>query len=375
MKHLNRKQREKAVLYGLVQLHIETGRPVGSQSLKDKGFNDLSSATIRNYFAQLEKHGFLHQQHTSGGRVPTAKAYREYVQNILDEGTKPLDLIQPKELQKESNAITHLLHSFAESLSKETSCAVFLSSPRFDQDFIQKIKLFPLNDSSILAIIITDFGLVHTETLYITSSVTQKEIEQLEQFFLWRMNKGEKIHISNDRLLALAKHLYNEIIIRHVVSYSNFFSEDIYTTGLSQLFNYSEFTNPATLADSLSLFENGTQMHALLSSCIKKNDLTLWIGDELAAFACCAANSSVLTIPYHIQQIPVGAFGILGPMRIDYKRLIPTLQAYSQWASDILTKTVYKFKITFREPSDAKNQGSTFITNRSILLEDKSHQE
>lgn len=360
------------MLHGLIRLYIQTGRSVGSQFLKEQGFDYLSSATIRNYFAQLEQQGYLQQQHTSGGRIPTSKGYRDYVQALLEEEVKKTPS-SSKEFLKETKAVNQLLHIVAESLSKESGCAVFLSSPRFDQDFIQKIKLFPLSDSSLLGIIITDFGMVNTEVLYLTHPIEESKIPLLEQFFLWRMNKGEKPSISDPSINTLGKHLYNEIMIRHFASYANFFSEDIYTTGLSKLFNYPEFSQPAILADTLSLFENTSQMQALLNTCIKNNDLTLWIGEELASCASCATSSTVIAVPYHIQQLPVGALGILGPTRLDYERILSLVQDYGIWLSETLTKSVYKFKITFREPSNAQNQASKFITNRRILLEDKSH--
>ncbi|HEX4839979.1 MAG TPA: heat-inducible transcriptional repressor HrcA, partial [Rhabdochlamydiaceae bacterium] len=69
-------KREKWVLLGLVELYLETGKPVGSNTLRENGFDSLSSATIRNYFSKLEEDGFLKQQHSSGGRIPTSSAYR-----------------------------------------------------------------------------------------------------------------------------------------------------------------------------------------------------------------------------------------------------------------------------------------------------------
>ena len=75
--------RERKVLFGLVEHYIKTGKPVGSHALKEAGFEELSSATIRNYFANLEEEGFLNQQHSSGGRIPTNRAYRLYAQEFL----------------------------------------------------------------------------------------------------------------------------------------------------------------------------------------------------------------------------------------------------------------------------------------------------
>ena len=81
----SKEEREKKVLIGLISLYIETGKSVGSDTLRKKGFKDLSSATIRNYFVRLEEAGYLHQAHSSGGRVPTKKAYRLFADYVYKE--------------------------------------------------------------------------------------------------------------------------------------------------------------------------------------------------------------------------------------------------------------------------------------------------
>ncbi|HAB98993.1 MAG TPA: hypothetical protein DCE71_04150 [Parachlamydiales bacterium] len=82
----SKNDREQAVLLGLVELYLKLGKPIGSQTLQDHGFESLSSATIRNYFSKMEEQGFLKQQHTSGGRIPTAQAFRLYANASQDQG-------------------------------------------------------------------------------------------------------------------------------------------------------------------------------------------------------------------------------------------------------------------------------------------------
>src|SRR5580698_5023185 len=84
-------QRENLILFGLVDLYLQSGKPIGSNTLKENGFDALSSATIRNYFAKLEEEGFVKQQHSSGGRIPTAAAYKAYAQAHFDQPRISLD--------------------------------------------------------------------------------------------------------------------------------------------------------------------------------------------------------------------------------------------------------------------------------------------
>ena len=85
MKIPKKMDKKKIVLFGLIDLYIKAGKPIGSNTLRANGFECFSSATIRNYFSDLEKLGYLTQQHSSGGRIPTTLAYREYVNNFLND--------------------------------------------------------------------------------------------------------------------------------------------------------------------------------------------------------------------------------------------------------------------------------------------------
>ncbi|MBI3901080.1 MAG: heat-inducible transcriptional repressor HrcA, partial [Chlamydiia bacterium] len=160
--------RELAVLLGLVELYLETGKPIGSNTLKEHGFDHLSSATIRNYFAELEKEGFLHQPHSSGGRIPTQEAFRLYAEEMLSQEASPTPEIDEKlqELTQENpKHLMRYLQKAAEILSDLSGYATFLTSVRFDHDFILEIKLLPIDEERLLSIMVTDFGQILTEVL------------------------------------------------------------------------------------------------------------------------------------------------------------------------------------------------------------------
>ncbi|MGH7890341.1 MAG: heat-inducible transcriptional repressor HrcA, partial [Thermodesulfobacteriota bacterium] len=182
-------KREKWVLLGLVDLYLGSGKPVGSNTLRENGFDSLSSATIRNYFVKLEDEGFLKQQHSSGGRIPTALAYQLYAETHLKS-----PVIDEKErknlrtrLQKETREIASYLQSVAEVISEATRCAVFLSAPRFDHDFVLDTKLIGIDSHRCLCVLITDFGQVHTELLYADKKMSSFTLKRLENFFRWKL--------------------------------------------------------------------------------------------------------------------------------------------------------------------------------------------
>ncbi len=368
-KKLPKTDREQAVLLGLVELYLKLGKPIGSVTLQEHGFETLSSATIRNYFSKLESQGFLKQQHTSGGRIPTDAAFRLYADTykghgIIESGQEDVLLAA---LKKEGKEVATLIHQAAEVLSDMTKCAVFVSTPRFDQDFVQTIRLIELDASQLLSIVITDFGVIRTETIYLESSLSPTFLRSAEEYFLWRMSKGEKPFFRDDGETKLAQRLYNEIMVRHVVGYANFSQEEVLRTGLSKLLSYPEFNDAMALAGSLSLLEDEAQMRILLRQCTLKNELTYWIGDDLCPALPPGSDCAALAIPYRINQATAGAIAILGPTRMPYRNLFGLSRLVSESLSRMLTESVYKYRITFRQPKSAAE-----ITNNKNLLENKN---
>lgn len=355
-KKLPKTDREQAVLLGLIELYLKMGKPIGSHTLQENGFESLSSATIRNYFSKMEETGYLKQQHTSGGRIPTEKAFRLYADVHQNEGI--IEKVQEEALEEAlkngTREIATLLNRLADSLSEMTKCAVFISAPRFDQDFIQDVKLIRIDPAKVLSVLITDFGLIRTETIYLENEIDPSFLRTTEEYFLWRLNKGEKPLFKNEGEAKLAQRIYNEIMVRHVVGYANFPEEDVIRTGLSKLLAYPEFNDAAALASSLSLLESQNQMRSLLRECCKENQMCTWIGNELCPFVPKDAECTVVAIPYRINQATTGAIALLGPMRLPYRNLFGLMQVFSESLSKTLTESVYKYKITFRQPTGSK---------------------
>lgn len=352
IKRSAKQERERQVLFGLIDCYLKTGKPVGSQSLQEAGFGHLSSATIRNYFSNLETDGYLTQQHASGGRIPTNQAYRLYAQEY--SGSVVIDLRHEAILHElrtvETREIAAFLQQAAEKLSTASQMAVFLSAPRFDQDYVTSLKLMPIDHSRCLCAIITDFGDVRTEIVHVDQKLTAFTIKRIESYFYWRLTGLDKPEGLEREEEELAQRIYNELMIRYLVGYSNFIDTDLYRTGFSKLLNYPDFYESRTLADSLSLFENSHNMRLLVRECCKQKRLKFWIGDDLVAYAPSAPNCTVLAIPYYINNHIVGAVGLLGPIRMPYREMFSLLSCFSKNISETLSRNLFKFKITYRQP-------------------------
>ncbi len=351
-------QREGLILLGLVELFIELGVPIGSNTLKERGFEKLSSATIRNYFAKLEKKGYLKQPHSSGGRLPTPLAFQFYANTylkspVLDEKNKK---IIRKALNKETRQLGQYFQLISEVLSEITRCAVFLLAPSFDQDFILDIKFVMIDQHRSLCILITDFGVVHTELLYVDKKISSFALKRIERFFKWKLQNSDKPALSPEEELIASK-FYSEVMLRYLVG-STFLSEsDIYKTGFSKLLSYTDFHDATSLAEGLAVFENKEVLFKLLKECMRAGELSCWVGGHLHA-------CSAIAIPYRIHQTIIGSFALLGPNRIPYKELFGVLEYASEVVKESLTKSIYKFKITFKEPGTSPE--------KFLLLENKT---
>lgn len=355
MKQSKREGRKIDVLLGLVELYLEEGKPIGSNTLRERGFESISSATIRNYFAELEQMGLLAQQHASGGRIPTQGAFRLYAERAqqsttlpdsIQEGLKRIELLN-------TTSIATFLHQATEELARLTGFATFLSSVRFDHDLIQTVRLVSVDETRVLCVLLTDFGQILTEVLSTEERISSFSLKRIESYFSWRL-QGKKGSGPTQPLDAheerLALEFYNEILVRYIVRYSNFSDEEIYRTGFSHLLAYPEFNDPVVLASSLSLFENSTHMRLLLNDCARAGELSFWIGQDLTAYASGSVAASVLAIPFHIGQVTAGAVGLLGPCRMPYKTLFATLRAFSKLLSHHLSGSVSRQQLTFRHP-------------------------
>jgi heat-inducible transcriptional repressor len=360
-----KQDRERQVLIGLVELYLKSGKPIGSNTLKEFGFEELSSATIRNYFAHMETEGYLSQQHSSGGRIPTAKAFRLYAQEYEHE-----TYISPNQKNdlshlrsQETKELSTYLQQAAELLSNLTQTAVFLSAPRFDHDYINDIKIVGIDPSRCVCVIVTNFGVIKTEVLHLDKKLSSFSLKRIENYFRWRLytihgangtdesNKPDNLTEEEEHL---AQQFYHEIMMRFIVGYSHFQDEDIYRTGFSKLLVYPDLQETTSLVNCLSLFENVHSIRLLLKECGKKDTLRFWIGEDLNPFSNPPYNFSVITIPYHINKQCVGAIGLLGPIRLPYKQLFGLLRYFSESVSEALTRSIYKFKITFRQPQSGE---------------------
>jgi heat-inducible transcriptional repressor len=350
-----RDSKAQELLFGLIDLYISSNKPIGSQTLKDQGFGHLSSATIRNYFALLDKEGLLEQIHTSGGRVPTDLAWRRYFDTCT---LAPIELDTLSHLKvalepfvqavKQGMALYDVLSLLCEALAQLTKCACFLLSPSFEQDHLTHIKIWPIQADRWAIITRSQMGFIDHEILPIRQESRNLNTIRIEQLLEQRIRHP----FSNDTSVQPQEHrlvqeIYNELMIRHLVRHT-YPSERVWLkAGLSNLLNHPELAEAEKLATALSFFER-RQSKDHLQQLMKKNPgMISLIGQELQQLHLPSNEGCLIASPFYIHQQMAGLLGIIGPKRVPYKRIRQILEYASQLLNHHLTRQYYSFKLTY----------------------------
>ncbi|EPJ21030.1 heat-inducible transcription repressor HrcA [Chlamydia psittaci 02DC21] len=320
----------------------------------------MSTATIRNYFAELEAEGFLKKNHVSGGRIPTDLAFRYYVDHRADcpqEDLPETTMNLLNQLPEESQNIVKDLQKASELLGEALQLPTCFSSPRFENDSVTNIQLSLVDEQRVVVILSTEFGQIFTDTLWLAETSNYASLKRIETFLQNYLRKQPPSESLSQKEEDLGMTLYNEVVVRYLTRYCNFSEEDLYQTGLSKLLKYDAFKDPDMLALGLSFFENRRHMCKLLDIGMHRDRPTAFIGSELSdIFGTPNPHCAVITTPYYMNRTPLGAFGVLGPINLPYKEIYKTLTIFADKVKESLTQSFYKFKLSFRRPcpSDPK---------------------
>jgi heat-inducible transcriptional repressor len=349
-----RHEKEQAILFLLVEHYLKTGKPVGSQTLQEEACADVSPATIRNYFVHLEQEGYIKQQHLSGGRIPQSKAYVEYAKHCFDqvmrehrERTAPLPLRE----NISSNDVVTMLQQAADALSTKVGAAIAVSSPRFDHDVITGVSFVFIDVQRALAVITTEFGLVHTAVIYSVFPLSHALLKKADRFARSRLfHETLEPDLFEDGELDHVRKLYQEAMAGYFVGYSSVSQEDLWRTGFSRLIHRPEFEETHAISASLSLFENVNALRGFSRDAVRSGHLRFWIGDELVPYIVGEPNCAVVAIPYCVGDRPVGSLLVIGSMSVFYRDLFRLVQDAASQISSTLSDCLLHHRMTYRMP-------------------------
>ncbi len=315
--------RRIAVLRALVEEHIHTGEPVSSRSILDATGLEVSGATVRNELASLDREGFAVQPHTSAGRVPTAKAYRYYVDNLtperLRDGTQQRIAGFFSSVQLE---LGRLLKATTELLSEITHYPAVAMTAAPSAELVKASHLVQLGAKTALLVVVTESGHVSQELCRLSVPTTPAELEEAERV-LAKHVVGRELGtglVVPMGLSAGARAVLDDIAgAMHRVSDE---SADVYVGGTRQM--ATVWDNLSTVHRVLEVLEREAM---LLNIMARTPGTTIQIGGEIPVSD--AGDMAVVSASYEAGA-GAGRVGVIGPMRMDYKRVISAVEGVSR---------------------------------------------
>ena len=325
--------RKKKVLQAIVEEYINTAEPVSSNALISKYGLDLSSATIRNEMADLEKVGYIEKTHTSSGRVPSAKGYRYYVDELLKDDNISLEEVKyiSDKLETKVNEIEDLTKITANTISEITHYTTVTIGPKTDEQIIKEIKFVLLGSRMILAVIMTDTGMVKETIIKFDEDVNEKQVETINYMFNNKL-KGKPIETINQ---PLEEYLYNEMkgmvgVIKPIITQIKkvlFEENEIHLQGARKELDLPEFNSLQVAKNFMNILDEKELIADMLNSGFAE-DINVYIGGEDEKEQ--LKDFSVVTFKHKIGNKDMGTIGIIGPKRMDYSKVISVMKYISK---------------------------------------------
>lgn len=338
-------ERKQKILEAIIRNYMETGEPVGSRTVSKYTDLNLSSATIRNEMSDLEEMGYILQPHTSAGRIPSDKAYRLYVDTILQR--KDEEVSEMKELMIEkADKIDLLLQQVAKLLAQNTNYTSMVTKPKYQHKRIKFIQLNQMSERQLLVIVVLDNNHVSNKFINLMTDADENVIAQMN-FLMNTALTGLDFTEINMAIMQQIKEKageYGELASSILDCISEVMTEEddseIYTSGATNILKYPELSDKEKMTGLLSTFEEKQMLSAWANDEPPEDDkehgIQVYIGEESPVES--MKDCSVVTATYRIKEGVYGKIGIVGPKRMDYEKVVGTLENCMQQLDDIFKK-------------------------------------
>ncbi|MCX7905167.1 MAG: heat-inducible transcriptional repressor HrcA [Elusimicrobiales bacterium] len=357
-------QRREAILNWLTHRYILTGKPVSSQEIYDANIIKVSPATIRNILKQLEEEGYLQQLHTSGGRIPTDKAYRFYIDSILKTqilAEKEKEKIE-LEYERKISELDHFLKSTTKILSDLTKKVGFSMVSDIKSEEIKRVDIIDVSNQSYIFVIVTSTGLIRHFPFTLKISLEKLRIRSIVSL----LNKKLKGLSINEALNLIRKDYLIKDETGIFEAIANIFDsivrddDEIFIEGLSKIydtteeFSIEEIRSMARLLEEKERFskiikerfaDTLNKIKMLESDSIKKKKhlIDVSIGSENNIKE--LGNFSIITSLYCIKDKSCGLLGIIGHRRMEYPKVISIIDAVSSMVEEVISEWEKEFSL------------------------------
>lgn len=338
-------ERSQAVLDAVVEGYIVSGEPVSSATVAEALHERVSSATVRNVMAELERSGYLHQPHTSAGRMPTGQGYRSYVGRLLaedrivalDEGHLR------RRLQEERFEFTEFLQRICGLLVELTDQVGLVLAPALADAVLQHIDFVRLHARRVLVVFVAQRGWVHNQIVAVEEDVGQEVLDRAAGYLMERF-RGYTLRDVRERVAQLHRELdeRTDATARLALGLgarsltADLFRADVLVEGTSRLLGRPELADEGDLRALFEAFERRSGLADLLADCISSPGPRVLVGTDHLPDA--LGHCTVIAAGYGGGARPLGTLGIIGPRRMQYARAIGAVDALARTASRMMAE-------------------------------------
>ena len=338
-------ERQLQILEAIINDYVENAEPVGSRSIAKKYNLGVSPATIRNEMSDLEELGYLTHPHTSAGRVPSDKAYRLYVNRLMKKknlSAKDKKLINDR-LSASRDEFDATIRHAAQLLSEITHLASFAMTPATNEERISFIKLLPVDDKTLILMIVGDSGNITNTTLRLHVPYTQDALELLSKNMtvtykgrtLDDVLKSEIIREANSDIEAISS-LQGTVMPGFIRTLEDMLNVNLYMEGMTNIFNLPEYSS---IDRARAFLETLARKEDFARKMLERDDgVVVTIGEENDSMKDC----TLITATYHVDGKLVGKIGVIGPTRMKYDEVTAIIEYLTHNLSETfrLTSTV-----------------------------------
>lgn len=318
-------ERKKRVLQALVDSYISDPQPISSSAIQSRYMPEVSSATIRSELATLEELGYLVQPHVSSGRVPSSKAYRFYVDCMIQNGCDDTDVLKER-FETNFRSVEELVKNTAKVVSDATNYTSLMVFTGTEKVVVKEVRLVDLLDGSALVVIITDSGVLKDKMVSIPSDAEGGYVEianKLLNATFAGKNLAEIQHYEEpmEQTFEAYRGLFRQVV-EMIEEYRKTRDSQLYLEGEDKIFEYPESKDVDNVRSFVSIISKKEKLHELVKG-DGNVEFDVKIGDEESEDL---KNMALVTAKYTVDGKEVGHVGVIGPQRMDYKKVMSVLR-------------------------------------------------
>jgi heat-inducible transcriptional repressor len=340
------KERTEKILQAIIQSYIDLNVPIGSSMVTRRFSFGLSPATIRNIMAALEDLGYLKQPYTSAGRVPTERGYKYYVDTLLKEYTFSMNKAIVQELFNRLRGIEkdlqQLINETSKTLSFFSSYLGIVTPPRAEDRTLKHIRVIKYESNKALSVLIFGDGTLKNRIIDLERTYTQRELDKITNYLnisfggisLSEVKNRVAYQLSRESIICdklIAKSL---MVCKELISVEN---EDMLMDGLTGASNLPDFTDINEIKDILKAIEDKHLMLKLLAQVDSSEGVQVFVGLENIIPS--MKKLSMVVSTYTDSVDARGTIGIIGPIRMNYRELIPIVDRTAKTLTKVLSES------------------------------------